>query len=134
MAEKKKVVEHEIIEEEVELIGKEDEINEEGIEVVVEVEEESRENQEEIVEETIEVVGGILAVVNTESSKKILGVVSNCSSLNVRKQPSVKADILFTIKLGTEVNIDMEGSTSKFYKIIFDNDIEGFCMKDFIEV
>lgn len=69
-----------------------------------------------------------------EESTEILGVVTECARLNVRKEPSTDADVVTTILLGTEVMVDVYESTEEFYKICTGAGIEGYCMKKFINV
>lgn len=62
------------------------------------------------------------------------GVVIDCQRLNVRKEPSVSADIICEIAKQTEVMIYENESTNDFYKICTSAGIEGFCMKKYISV
>jgi uncharacterized protein YgiM (DUF1202 family) len=62
-----------------------------------------------------------------------VGVVVNCSVLNVRKVPNPVSEILFTIERGTHVKIDIQGSTENYYRVMIQG-VEGFCKKDFIGV
>lgn len=66
-------------------------------------------------------------------------VGKNCSSLNVRKEPSLKSEILRELKTGTLVNINLEKSTEKFYyvaSIIYDETtkvpVHGYSLKEYI--
>lgn len=73
----------------------------------------------------------------SEPPRPITGVVTDCLKLNVRSTPtdsSGKGNVVTTIECLTEVVIDMEGSTDRFYKICTASGIEGFCMKQFIAV
>lgn len=70
-------------------------------------------------------------------TKPITGVVTDCLKLNVRSTPtdsSGKGNVVTTIECLTEVVIDMEGSTDRFYKICTASGIEGFCMRQYIAV
>lgn len=64
----------------------------------------------------------------------IIGVVADCTKLNVRESPSMDADVVCEISKHTEVMISDSESTDDFYKICTDSGIEGFCMKKFITV
>lgn len=69
--------------------------------------------------------------------KERFGVVANCTTLNVRKGPSVESDVVSSIKCLTKVAIDEENSANDFYKISVtlsgsDSVIEGYCMKKYI--
>lgn len=59
--------------------------------------------------------------------------VTGCAKLNVRKQPSVNADVLFVIGKDSDVLVDMDESIGDWYKVYIDEK-EGFCMKKFIEL
>lgn len=64
----------------------------------------------------------------------VIGLVSNCANLRVRKEPDDKAEVLGTISVNTEVMIDEAESIGEFYKVYTDSGLEGFCMKQFIKV
>lgn len=62
----------------------------------------------------------------------LIGLVSSCDKLNVRKTPTTKENnILNTVVVGTMMFIDLEHSTEDFYKVRYD-DVEGYVMKDYI--
>ena len=63
----------------------------------------------------------------------VIGVVTNCELLNVRAKPSVKSDVIRTIKKDTEVEIDEAKSSRDFYKVC-SKDFNGYCMKKFITI
>lgn len=72
---------------------------------------------------------------NSETEEAVmLGVVSNCTKLNVREEPSMDSDIVCEISKLTEVMINDDESTDDFYKICTDSGIEGFCMKQYVTV
>lgn len=60
------------------------------------------------------------------------GVVTGCEKLNVRKEANKNAEVLCIINKSDEVEIDLENSTQDFFKVITSNNIEGYCMKDYI--
>lgn len=64
--------------------------------------------------------------------KLISGIVTNCLRLNVRKKPDPEAEVLTIIDALSEVVVDMNASTDKFYKVCTAAGIEGFCMKKYI--
>lgn len=63
----------------------------------------------------------------------ILGIVTGCAKLNVRKQPSINADVLLVIGADSDVLVDLDESIGDWYKVYIDEQ-EGFCMKKFIEL
>lgn len=96
------------------------------------------EKHEVVIENTIEkeapkVEQRVEQKVEQKVERKI-GTVINCSSLNVRKEPSKYADILCTIQASEKVEIDESKSTHDFYKIFNSAGVEGYCMKNYISV
>lgn len=71
--------------------------------------------EEEIVEETVE---------------QEIGEVSNCERLNVRTSPSTKAAVRGVIDEGDVIKILED--RDEWYKILTENDVEGFCMAEYI--
>jgi uncharacterized protein YgiM (DUF1202 family) len=69
-------------------------------------------------------------------AKKVkIGVVSNCSKLNVRTNPHPNAHVELIIDKGTEVEI--VGSNGDFYDVRKGTTTEGFsgwCMKKYISI
>ena len=68
-------------------------------------------------------------------SKFVEGVVTDCIALNIRKNPSMDADVIHVADAGCRVMIDLEHSVDDWYRVvkIFDEEVCGFCMKKFIE-
>lgn len=74
-----------------------------------------------------------------EASKKEtkVGIVANCEKLNLRRSPlkdSDGANIITELLSGVAVVIDEDESTPNFYKVITETGLEGYCMKQFIEL
>lgn len=61
------------------------------------------------------------------------GVVTT-GKLNVRKFPSVNAQVLTIINKGDTVQIDPSASTAEWHKVYTTSGLDGYCMKKFIEV
>lgn len=59
------------------------------------------------------------------------GVVTDCTKLNVRKEPSADAEVLATIDALSKVMVDVDASTNEFYKVCAAG-VEGFCMRKYI--
>lgn len=72
--------------------------------------------------------------VEQETKEIKIGVVTDCLSLNIRKEPKSDAEVLCSIPCLTEVTIEENESTDEFYKICTGSGIEGFCMKKYIAV
>lgn len=69
-----------------------------------------------------------------EVSEPVVGVVVDCPRLNVRVKPRTDADVVCIIERDSKVMIDEENSTKNFYKICTEVGIEGYCMKQFINI
>ena len=66
-----------------------------------------------------------------------VGIVANCEKLNLRRSPlkdSDGANIITELLSGVAVVIDEDESTPNFYKVTTDTGLEGYCMKQFIEL
>ena len=61
------------------------------------------------------------------------GVVVDCSKLNVRRSANKLAKVLTVIEKGTSVIIKNAKPSNGFYKVEV-NGIEGYCVKDYIEI
>lgn len=65
----------------------------------------------------------------------VLGFVSGCEKLNMRKEPNKESDVLIILNKNTEVQVNMtESTTEDFYKVYGPNGVEGYCMKQFISI
>lgn len=72
--------------------------------------------------------------VTTDAKPEVVGVVTNCLKLNIRKAPSRDAEVVAIIPALTEVLIDGEEANDIFYKVSTSDGIQGFCMKEFVAV
>lgn len=71
----------------------------------------------------------------TENNRaKKFGVVSNCRNLRVRKTPDKKSDVIEYLSAGTKVEIDDVKTVADFYKVRVSDTVEGYCMRNFIEI
>lgn len=96
------------------------------------VSEEVVEDRFAVVEE--ETVEPEVAVAEPEVVETMVGVVSGCAKLNVRKLPSPSSEIMCELVDGSKVEIDKESSTEAYYKICNSAGVEGYCIKKFISV
>lgn len=64
--------------------------------------------------------------------KTINGIVANCTKLNIRKDPSVHAEILGVVNVDSEMKIDMDKSNDKWFYVSTAVGIDGYCMRDFV--
>lgn len=63
-----------------------------------------------------------------------IGIVVGCPRLNVRMKPNAEATVVCVIDRDSKVMLDEENSTRSFYKICTEVGVEGYCMKQFINV
>lgn len=69
-----------------------------------------------------------------EEGSEVLAVVANCRKLNIREAPNMDADVVAVLPAGSEVMVDITISTDDFYKVCNAVGIEGYCMKQYIEL
>ena len=69
-------------------------------------------------------------------TKKTTYAMVKCERLNVRTNPNKSANVLCVIEAGTELKVDVEGSTNEWVKVICPNSVVagGFCMRKFMTV
>ena len=67
-----------------------------------------------------------------KSKKMLIGKVIG-GTLNLRAEPDSDSDIIYVLKNGDAVIIDIEGSTDKYYKVTA-NDLIGYCVRSFVTV
>ena len=75
----------------------------------------------------------INATSNDETSE-LIGYVTDCVKLNVREAASKDSNVLCEIILNSKVIVDEENSTDDFYKVTTETGVEGYCMKQYINV
>lgn len=63
----------------------------------------------------------------------VIGIVTKCSRLNIRAQPSTDAEILCVVNAGSELTINKSQSNSEWYSVRAESGIEGFCMNAFVQ-
>ena len=69
-----------------------------------------------------------------ETNIPVIGTVTNCKNLNVRKHPSQSSESIQIICAGSEVKINKNESTAEFYKVCTAGGTEGYCKKQYIKV
>lgn len=60
------------------------------------------------------------------------GTVVGCLFADIHEEPDKGSKVLTQIPMLTEVMIDMNESTDKYYKIFTETSPEGYCFKKFI--
>lgn len=89
---------------------------------------------EPVVETAVEPVAIYEPVEENVSETPMIGIVTNCLRLNVRKTPSPTAEVLCTVDAKHDLVIDMDESTDDYYKICTEAGIEGYCVKYFVTI
>lgn len=82
----------------------------------------------------IDEADNVVSIEEHVEPKFVEGVVANCIALNIRKNPSMDADVIHVADAGCRVTIDFEHSVDDWYRVvkIFDEEVYGFCMKKFM--
>lgn len=63
-----------------------------------------------------------------------VGVVDNCSRLNVRVAPRITADVHLIINKGDEVTLCEKQPKGEWFRVRTQDNTEGFCMKKYITI
>ena len=64
----------------------------------------------------------------------VTGTVVNCVRLNVREQMNTGATVLCVLPAGAEVEVIADEEHDEWYHVITATGIEGFCMKNYIQL
>lgn len=92
-----------------------------------------RNKKKEVFEEpVIELTEERVEEIPVEESTVVNGVVTDCVHLRLRREPS--GNVIALLDAGDEVLVDMLQSTDKWYKVYTKDDLDGFCMKEFITI
>lgn len=103
-----------------------EEANEQNVdvqEVVQDIIEESNEDSDEEKQD----IENQEKVVNVKE-----GIVGGCNRLNVRTEANINSDVACVLNSDSRVYVYLDDSTDEFYKIKTQDDIYGYCKKDFI--
>lgn len=79
-----------------------------------------------------ETIEELIEEIPVEESTIVNGVVANCEHLRLRKEPN--GSVIALLDAGDEVLVDTLQSTDKWYKVYIKDDLDGFCMKEFITI
>lgn len=63
----------------------------------------------------------------------VVGIVTNCSKLNVRATPDTTAEVVCIIDVNSEVEIDVAKSTYDWVSVCTTSGVEGYCMRKYID-
>lgn len=64
--------------------------------------------------------------------EKTIGVVIDCLRLNIRKEPSMNAEIITVANALDELEIDLDNSVDGWLAVCTAFGMEGFCMRKFV--
>ena len=73
-------------------------------------------------------------VAANDETSELIGYVTDCVKLNVREVASKDSNVLCEIILNSKVIVDEENSTDDFYKVTTETGVEGYCMKQYINI
>jgi len=103
-------------------------------ETAEEIVEQVEDTAEEQIEETVEGVEEVEEVSLEDAVETVIGIVSDCKKLNVRKLPSPDADKVTVVEEGTPLMLDLDNSTGNYYKVYTESGVEGYCLKEYVAV
>lgn len=91
----------------------------------------------EVPEVRAEVTPAIVNVEVMEEPKpepQVIGVVTECEKLNVRRGSLMASPVLCTVNRGAKLVIDEKESTNEFYRVCTADGVKGYCVKKFINI
>lgn len=71
---------------------------------------------------------------SVEERLPVIGIVTGCGKLNVRKEPAIASGVVCEVAVNSELLIDLDKSTDEWFSVCTAAGSEGFCMKKFVEV
>lgn len=75
----------------------------------------------------------VTPVETTEATKKLVdGKVTNCTKLNIRKKPELTAEPIAVVDVSTTLAVDIDKSSTDWYKVTLTNGKTGYCMKQYV--
>ena len=86
------------------------------------------------VEDAIEIDDSVSADEIVEETESLIGVVSGCTKLNIRKEPNITSEPVCIVPEKSVLLIDQDLSTDEWYKVYTETGMEGFCMKKYVTV
>lgn len=69
-----------------------------------------------------------------EPEQPVTAIVVNCAKLNVREEPSPRAEVVAVIDASNEVVVYDSESFGNYYKVCTASGIEGYCVKGYLEL
>jgi uncharacterized protein YgiM (DUF1202 family) len=68
------------------------------------------------------------------AAQTVYGEVANCRKLNIREKPDINSKVVTVVPCSEKLNINLEDSKNEWLAVCTVAGIEGFCMKEFIEI
>ena len=90
-------------------------------------------NRKEVREPQVQVNENVTQEPVEKEAPKV-GVVDNCSRLNVRVAPRMTADVRLIINKGDEVTLCEKQPKGEWFRVRTQDNTEGFCMKKYITI
>ena len=107
---------------------------EETINEVEETTNEIEETTEEVTDEVTEPEVIVPSIENNVENNEVIGKISGFEKLYVRKEASKDSEPVGIVTDKDDLSIDVAHSTDNFYKVITSNGLEGYCIKQFINI
>ena len=107
---------------------------EESTEEVKETVEQVEETTEEVTDEVTEPEVIVPSIENNVENNEVIGKISGFEKLYVRKEASKDSEPVGIVTDKDDLSIDVAHSTDDFYKVITSNGLEGYCIKQFINI
>lgn len=64
----------------------------------------------------------------------VIGVVTDCVRLNIRKEPSIDAPVVCEVPALSKLMVDFDKSSEEWVVVCTEDGIEGFCMKKYVAI
>ena len=91
-------------------------------------------HEDPVLVDSVEIAEDTRVEENEEAVENVIGVVTDCLKLNIRKEPNKDSEVVAIVSCLDEVKIDLEASIDEWYAVCTVAGIEGFCMKKYIAV
>lgn len=69
-----------------------------------------------------------------DDSISVIGIVTDCLKLNIRKEAKADADVLCEAPALSKLMIDMSKSNDEWLSVCTEAGFEGFCMKKYVSI
>lgn len=69
-----------------------------------------------------------------EVPDSIIGRVSGCINLNIRKGPSKNSEVIAVVSVGAELIIASNSIDKPWYHVTTEAGVKGFCMNEYITI